>query len=95
MYSFLFSEMALRNLSESLYVILCLKIGVPQQVTIRRDVVDIKEFLQHEVTKTDSVVFMVSGSQREGFRFKDSDLDLMYWPNYQRVLQCTIHKDMH
>nr|XP_022298640.1 uncharacterized protein LOC111107649 [Crassostrea virginica] len=77
--------MAVQTISESVYVGLCLKIGTPQQVAIRRDVVDIWELLQQKVS-TDYYVRMVSGSRREGFRFKDSDTDLMIWSNNHRVL---------
>nr|XP_022298628.1 uncharacterized protein LOC111107637 [Crassostrea virginica]XP_022298629.1 uncharacterized protein LOC111107637 [Crassostrea virginica] len=78
--------MAVQTISESLYVGLCLKIGTPQQVAIRRDVVDIMELLDHKVTSTDYHVRMDSGSRREGFRFQDSDIDIMYWSNYNQVL---------
>ncbi|XP_022340064.2 uncharacterized protein LOC111134870 [Crassostrea virginica] len=78
--------MALQTFSESVYVGLCLKIGTPQQVAIRRDVVDITELLRQTVTKSDQCVLMVSGSRREGFRFIDSDMDYMNWPNNHRVL---------
>nr|XP_022298647.1 uncharacterized protein LOC111107655 [Crassostrea virginica] len=78
--------MALQTISESVYVGLCLKIGTPQQVAIRRDVVDIKELLVHKVRSTDYLVRMESGSRREGFRFKDSDRDVMFWSNYNQVL---------
>nr|XP_022298621.1 uncharacterized protein LOC111107632 [Crassostrea virginica] len=78
--------MAVQTISESVYVGLCLKIGTPQQVAIRRDVVDIKELLEHKLTITDYQVRMMSGSRREGFRFKDSDHDFMYWFNDNRVL---------
>ena len=69
--AFPFSEMAVQTLSESVYVGLCLKIGTPQQVAIRRDVEDIRELLEHKVTSTDYLVRMESGSRREGFRFED------------------------
>ena len=96
--------MALQTISESVYVGLCLKIGTPQQVAIRRDVVDIKELLEHKVTRADCDVRMMSGSRREGFRFQDSDCDSMYWADYHRVLwdfsqsrrlPCTTHTAMH
>nr|XP_022346225.1 uncharacterized protein LOC111138503 [Crassostrea virginica] len=78
------------HISESVYVGLCLKIGTPQKVAIRRDVVDITELLKNKVTvkeeRNNNVFEMLSGSQREGFRFKDSDWDYMYWPNNHRVL---------
>nr|XP_022346229.1 uncharacterized protein LOC111138507 [Crassostrea virginica] len=79
-------EMVLQTISESVYVGLCLKIGTPQLVAIRRDVVDIRELLAHKVLKNDQVLFMASGSQREGFRFQDSDIDMMCWLNNHRVL---------
>nr|XP_022338213.1 uncharacterized protein LOC111133820 [Crassostrea virginica] len=78
--------MALQTISESVYVGLCLKIGTPQQVAIRRDVRDIKELMKHKVTRLDQLVVMKSGSKREGFRFLDSDADFMIWPNNYRVL---------
>ena len=69
--------MALQTLTESLYVGLCLEVGTSQQVAIRRDIEDITELL---VTGTcDNVHYMLSGSRREGFRFRDSDCDYMGW----------------
>ena len=78
--------MALQAISESVYVGLCLKIGTPQQVAIRRDVVDITELLVDTVKRTKDFVMMESGSRREGFRFRDSDIDIMFWLNNHRVL---------
>nr|XP_022340879.1 uncharacterized protein LOC111135259 isoform X2 [Crassostrea virginica] len=78
------SEMVLQTISESVYVGLCLKIGTPQQVAIRRDVVDITELSDTKI-RTGQVI-MESGSRREGFRFMDSDLDIMLWSNHYRVL---------
>ena len=57
---FLFSVMTLKKISESVYVGLCLKIGTPQQVAIRRDVVDFTEFLQHKVARANQYVMMKS-----------------------------------
>nr|XP_022340888.1 uncharacterized protein LOC111135263 [Crassostrea virginica] len=78
--------MALQTISESMYVGLCLKIGTPQLVAIRRDVADVRELLSNIKARTDHFVVMLSGSQREGFRFKDSDRDMMFWPNDHQVL---------
>ena len=78
--------MALQTISESVYVGLCCKIGTPQQVAIRRDVVDITEILEQTVTGTEQDVRMVSGSRREGFRLEGSDVDAMFWLNDHRVL---------
>ncbi|XP_078337375.1 uncharacterized protein LOC144626671 [Crassostrea virginica] len=70
------------RISESVYMGLCFKIGTPQQVAIRRDVWDISEILEHKAARH----CMASGSRREGFRFKDSDVDIMLWENNYRVL---------
>ena len=76
--------MALQTISESVYVGLCLEIGTLEQVAIRRDVTDINELLRKEAEEM--IVWMQSGSKREGFRFKDSDMDYMYWFNNNRVI---------
>ena len=78
--------MAVQTISESVYVGLCLKIGTPQQVAIRRDVEDIHELVEHKAKGRGYLVRMVSGSRREGFRFKDSDHDSMFWHNSRQVL---------
>nr|XP_022308595.1 uncharacterized protein LOC111114540 [Crassostrea virginica] len=79
-------EMSLQKISESVYVGMCLKIGTPQQVAIRRDVVDVTELLRNKVARTDGCIMMMSGSDREGFRLEGSDVDYMFWPNNHRVL---------
>ena len=84
-FNFKFSEMALQTISESVYVGLCLKLGTPQQIAIRRDIVEINQVLEHKITRTDEFVKMQSGSRREGFRLKDSDIDIMIWSNDHRV----------
>ena len=63
----------------------CVKIGTPQQIAIRRDIVEINELVEHKITRTDEFVKMQSGSRREGFRLKDSDLDIMISPNDHRA----------
>nr|XP_011416501.3 uncharacterized protein LOC105320313 isoform X1 [Crassostrea gigas] len=79
-------KMAVRSISESVYVGMCLKMGTPQQVASRRDIVDIKEMLENnEMMKNPSRV-MLSGSRREGFRLHGSDKDTMYWGNDHRVI---------
>ena len=76
--------MALQTLSESVYAELCHKIGTPQVVAIRRDVLDVRELLINKTAKT--YVQMYSGSNKEGFRYEDSDQDFMIWSNDHRVL---------
>ena len=79
------SEMTQNRISEAVYVGLCLKIGTPQQVAIRRDIVDIKELIGHKA-RTEKNVMRMSGSTREGFRLENSDVDFMFWPNHHPVL---------
>ena len=80
--------MNLKKLSESVFAGLCLRLGTSQQVNARRDIADVKELLVNQVTRTwhGQNVFMMSGSRKEGFRFSDSDIDVMRWPNNHRVL---------
>nr|XP_034322927.1 uncharacterized protein LOC117688746 [Crassostrea gigas] len=75
--------MALQKMSESVYVGMCHKIGTPQKVTSRRDIVDMKELFDNQ---NGWVRFMGSGSHREGFRFNDSDIDTMFWLTDLRVV---------
>ena len=85
---FPFSEMDLKKLSESVYVGLCLKLGTPQEVAIRREVNDTEEIVDTEVNSRNphNNITMLSGSRGEGFRFNDSDLDIMHWGNSERVV---------
>ena len=78
--------MALQTISESVYVGLCLKIGTPQQVAIRRDVADFTELWVNTVKRTDGSVWMQSGSRKEGFRFEKSDFDAMIWQKNHKVV---------
>ena len=71
-----------------MYVGLCLKIGTSQLVAIRRETLDVRELIAHEIKRTEKNVMhvMLSGSRREGFRLKNSDMDFMLWPNHSPVL---------
>eukprot|EP00105_Crassostrea_gigas_P003149 XP_011415903.1 PREDICTED: uncharacterized protein LOC105319876 [Crassostrea gigas] len=77
-------EIPVQKMSESVYVWMCREIGTPQQVAARRDIVDIKELLSNQDEYLERS--MMSGSMREGFRLRDSDLDTMYWPTNHRVI---------
>lgn len=77
-----------QNVSQSVYVMMCHKIGTPQQVAFRRDLIDISEFLAIEVMKKSTPKrCMLSGSVREGFQMKGSDQDDMFWTDNHRVLR--------
>jgi hypothetical protein len=74
--------------SEILYTGLCHVIGTPTEVTIRRDVWDMRDKYMKSVQYfgRDIIRMMLSGSHREGFRFKSSDADLMYWHCHHKLI---------
>lgn len=45
--TFHFRRMTVQNMYESVYVGMCLKIGTPQQVASRRDIMDITDMLDN------------------------------------------------
>ena len=57
--------MTLQRISEAVYVGLCHKIGTSQQVAIRRDIMDIKELIEHKVARTEknAIIKALSGIQ--------------------------------
>ncbi|XP_062590677.1 uncharacterized protein LOC134252255 [Saccostrea cucullata] len=73
-------------MSESVFMGLCVKLGTSQMVAMRRDVVDILDMADNQGRASDVVRRMGSGSRREGFRLKGSDVDIMGWPNNHRVI---------
>lgn len=80
------SRMAAENISESVFVGLCLKIGTSKQVASRRDMMDISEKLEHNVLLYNQPKQMISGSMRDGFRLDGTDIDIMFWPGNHRVI---------
>uniref|UniRef100_K1R677 Uncharacterized protein C3orf59-like protein n=1 Tax=Magallana gigas TaxID=29159 RepID=K1R677_MAGGI len=73
-------------MSESVFVVLCEIVGTTEEVAIRRETVEITEIVKRQGTTNDGVIGMLSGSQREGFRLKGSDVDFMFWLNFHRVI---------
>nr|XP_011429923.2 uncharacterized protein LOC105330056 isoform X2 [Crassostrea gigas] len=76
----------LEHMSESIFGVMCDIVGTSQQVAIRRETTDIEEMVDRRVEPNDGRKTMVSGSYREGFRLKGSDVDFMYWLNHHRVI---------
>eukprot|EP00105_Crassostrea_gigas_P004918 XP_011418289.1 PREDICTED: uncharacterized protein LOC105321624 [Crassostrea gigas] len=74
-----------QQMSESVFVGLCRIVGTTEQVAIRRETVDIMEIMLRQTTKYEYHM-MTSGSWREGFRLKGSDVDVMNWPKNHRVI---------
>ncbi|XP_061194847.1 uncharacterized protein LOC133203006 [Saccostrea echinata] len=75
-----------KRMSESVFVGLCQIIVTSQLVSLRRDLIDIGEILNSQGNHHNDTVTMWSGSTREGFRFKESDIDIMFWPKDVTVI---------
>ncbi|XP_061192654.1 uncharacterized protein LOC133200857 [Saccostrea echinata] len=77
----------MQYLSETVFVGLYFTVGSSQDVIMRREVKDFEEMMINQVINTrQKDMVMTSGSRREGFRLKGSDVDLMYWPNDHTVI---------
>ncbi|XP_065929585.1 uncharacterized protein [Magallana gigas] len=74
------------RVSEALYVGLCGYIGTPTEVTVRREMEDMAEMIKKPVQVYNGQRMMTSGSYREGFRFKSSDMDTMVWYTNHKVI---------
>ncbi|XP_062572651.1 uncharacterized protein LOC134234591 [Saccostrea cucullata] len=81
----LHNKRLIQHISESVFVGLCRKVGTSQLVAMRREMMDIKDMVENQVSRDDKSVIL-SGSFREGFRLKGSDIDYMVWPNNHRVI---------
>ncbi|XP_062590617.1 uncharacterized protein LOC134252210 [Saccostrea cucullata] len=74
------------RLSEAVYVGLCREVGSPTEVRIRREVMDIDEVVNKPIYILRGLDRMLSGSKREGFRLRTSDMDWMLWPPDHKVI---------
>jgi hypothetical protein len=68
-----------------MYVGACRVIGTPTEVTFRRELEDTDEVIGIP-SELEGCRKMLSGSYREGFRFKSSDRDVMLWPPDHKVI---------
>ncbi|XP_061195640.1 uncharacterized protein LOC133203852 [Saccostrea echinata] len=82
------------KLSQEVYLLLQLEIGTPAEVDIRRQIRDIEEAIYNSASTTVKLPFrrhpkffrVATGSQREGFRFDESDADFLYWWTDHKVI---------
>ncbi|XP_062577608.1 uncharacterized protein LOC134239440 [Saccostrea cucullata] len=79
-------EKCLERLSESVFVGLCKIVGTSEVVSMRRDVVDIREMIINEENTKRGAIEMLSGSFREGFRLGGSDRDFVCWSADYQVI---------
>ena len=74
------------RLSEAVYVGMCRYVGSPTEVRIRREVTDTEDVVFRPVRIMRGFDRMISGSHREGFRLKTSDMDSMLWLPDHKVI---------
>ena len=65
---------------------LCQIVGTSVQVASRRETTDIGDMVQRLAANKGDFIKMVSGSRTEGFRLEESDVDIMFWSNSDRVI---------
>lgn len=65
---------------------LCRKksIGTPTEVAVKREVMEMSQLIKKSKNKCNT--FLFTGSLKEGFRFKSSDVDVMYWLTNWKVI---------
>ncbi|XP_065929148.1 uncharacterized protein [Magallana gigas] len=79
-------------ITECLTIAVCLRpctcgyIETPTKVTVRREVMDMTEMIKIPEQIDGGMRKMDSGSYREGFRFKSSDRDMMFWNTNHKVI---------
>lgn len=83
----------LQHMSEALYCGLWRYLGTNEMVTMRRNVIDLRDEIENE-TRRDGYRQMFSGSRREGFRMMALDIDVMYWPTDHKLI-CELSQTTH
>ncbi|XP_052683224.1 uncharacterized protein LOC128163635 [Crassostrea angulata] len=87
--------MTVQFLSEIAYHGMCHEIGTPEEVSYRREMSDIQEFLDNRLRRRSERKTMNSGSRKEGFRLNESDLDIMFIEPWHRVIWDMSHSVMY
>lgn len=77
-----YNKMAVKNISESVYVGICHEVGTSQEVAFRREITDelfINQVFKHLVNipndDPSGIQIMDSGSHKKKFRLHGSDVD--------------------
>lgn len=74
------------RLSEAVYAGMCSEVGTPTEVRIRREETDTEEAVDRPVWIMKGSIRMMSGSHREGFRLKTSNVDFMIWSSDHKLI---------
>lgn len=86
LFLFVFRMNQLRRISEAVYEGMCFTTGTPNEVAIRRDVEEIHDLVLEPLQKWRQIRTIKSGSYKEGFRFRGSDIDQMFWVTTHRLI---------
>ena len=77
--------------SEEVFVGLCIELGTPTKVRIRREVGEIKDAVNNLLWASKGVESMTNGNVREGIRQDTSDMDIMIMiPNHKVI--CNVYQ---
>ncbi|XP_052683370.1 uncharacterized protein LOC128163760 [Crassostrea angulata] len=87
--------MTVQFLAEIAYHGMCHKIGTPEEVSNRREMLDIREFLNNQRGRKNECKLMYSGSRKEGFQLKESDIDIMQIIPRHRVIWDMSHSELY
>nr|XP_034317242.1 protein MB21D2-like [Crassostrea gigas] len=87
--------MTVQFLAERAYHGMCHEIGTPEEVSYRREILDIREFLDNRLRRRSQSKTMNSGSIKEGFRLKESDRDIMMIIPRHRVIWDMSHSELY
>ncbi|XP_052683465.1 uncharacterized protein LOC128163836 [Crassostrea angulata] len=87
--------MTVQFLAEIAYHGMCHEIGTPEEVSYRREILDNQEFLDNRLRRKNHCEIMNSGSRKEGFRLKESDIDIMMIIPRHRVIWDMSHSELY
>ncbi|XP_061188678.1 uncharacterized protein LOC133196841 [Saccostrea echinata] len=76
----------LKRFSDAVYEGMCFIAGTPNEVAIRRDVEDVHDVVLKPLQERRQIRTIKSGSYKEGFRFRGSDIDQMFWMTNHRLI---------
>ncbi|XP_061165132.1 uncharacterized protein LOC133174108 [Saccostrea echinata] len=79
------SETSMRHMSESVFEGMCRIVGTSNQVAMRRDMADIRDLMLNQARTDDQTCMIMSGSNGEGMRLLEFDLDTMAWSDKDQV----------
>lgn len=74
-YIIIYRHDGMQHMSEPVFECMCEIVGTSHQLAIKREAMDIGDVLDRQVKSSSGIREMISGSVRERFRLKQSDVD--------------------